>query len=368
MHPALSFTIVAAAGVAALAAPRWRPPAHVAGRLGDFGILGPLALGALLSPVLHVIDAGTLRVLAPAAVIAAGWAGASAGARGEWGALARSPAGQVVIAMARWATLAVATGVLLWLAARRVAPLAAAWAPLAATAATLAAATAGDRRDTATVAERGMAAGMTVVAVALIGVFFHSRQSVSGASVGWHYWLVMTPTLAAVFGLAAVGAARLAPTLVLPRGFAEIGLLVLAAGVGAATSVSPFVVCGLAAGAAATAAPDTPLRTRLEAHAPVWRAVLALSAGLWLRIPSIWLLAPAAAIALLRPAANWAFSRAVRGADTAPLPPLDVLALGIGVNAALMGGPAGAALLGTVALALPLTGLASRGGPAEVGG
>ncbi len=367
MHPALSFTIVAAAGVAALAAPRWRPPARVLGHLGDLGVLVPLALGALLSPVLHVIDAATLRVLAPAAVIAAGWAGATAGARGEWGALARSPVKPLIIAAARWAALAVATGVLVWLAARRVAPLAAAWVPLAATAATLAAAAAGDRRDTASVAERGMAAGMTVVAVTLVGVFFHSRQSVSGASVGWHYWLVLTPTLGAVFGLASVGAARLAPALSLPRGLADAGLLVLAAGVGAATSVSPFVVCGLAAGAAATAAPNTPLRLRLEAHAPVWRAVLGLCAGLWLRVPSVWLLALAAAVALLRPAADWALSRAARGANV-PLPPLDILALGIGVNAALMGGPGGAALLGTVALALPLSGLASRRGPAEVAG
>ena len=197
-----------------------------------------------------------------------------------------------------------------------------------------------------------MAAGMSVVAVALIAVFFHPRQYVGGASVGWHYWLVMTPTLGAVFGLAAVGAARIAHKLPLPRGLADLGLLVLAAGVGAATTVSPFVVCGLAAGAAVSAAPDSPLRATLAEHAPVWRSILALCAGLWLAVPSVWLLAPAVAITLLR--------------IVLPLGPFDIVALGIGLNAALTGGAGGAALLGTVALAVPLS-LASRRAPVEVG-
>src|SRR6266576_746049 len=169
--------------------------------------------------------------------------------------------------------------------------------PIVAAAGALAAAAAGDRRDGASTAERGMAAGMTVVAVALLAVFFHPRQTVGGASVGWHYWLVMTPTLGAVFGLAAVGGARIADKLPLPRGLADLGLLVLAAGVGAATTVSPFVVCGLAAGAAMSAAPDSPLRATLAAHAPVWRSILALCAGLWLTVPGVWLLEPAVAIA-----------------------------------------------------------------------
>lgn len=350
MQPALSFTIVAAAGVAALAAPQWRPPAHLVGRVGDPGILIPLALGALLGPVFHVLDASTLHVLAPVAIIAAGWAGATAGARGEWPALARSPVPQLVVAAGRWAALAVATGVVVWLGAHRIHALAGLWVPLAAGAATLAAAAAGDRADGATAAERGMAAGMTVVAAALIAVFFHARQSVGGATVGWHYWLVMTPTLGAVFGLGAVAAARVAAQLPLPRGLAELGLLVLAAGVGAATTVSPFVVCGLAAGAAASAAPDSPLRATLAEHAPVWRAILALCAGLWLSVPSPWLLAPAAAIALLR---------LIPGLGS-----LDVVALGVGLNAALGGG---SALLGTVALALPMSSLASRRAPVEVG-
>ena len=356
MHPALSFTIVAAAGVAALAAPHWRPPARAFGRLGDPGILIPLGLGALLGPVLHVLDASALHALAPVALIAAGWAGATAGARGEGAALARSPRDQLIAAAARWAGLAVATAVIVWLAVRRVAPLTGLWLPLAAAAGTLAAAAAGDRRDGASVAERGMAAAITVVAVALVAVFFHPRQSVSGASVGWHYWLVMTPTLGAVFGLAAVGAPRIAAALQLPRGLAELGLLVLAAGVGSATTVSPFVVCALAAGAAVSAAPDSPLRATLAAHAPVWRSILALCAGLWLAVPSVWLLALAAAIALVRVAAGWRWS----------LGPFDVVALGVGLNAALTGGAGGAAVLGTVALALPLT-LASRRAPVEVG-
>jgi hypothetical protein len=356
VHPALSLTIVAAAGVAALAAPHWRPPARAVGRVGDPGILIPLALGALLGPVLHVLDASALHALAPVALIAAGWAGATAGARGEWAALPRSPRDQLIAAAARWAGLAVATAAIVWLAVRRVAPLSGLWLPLAAAAATLAAAAAGDRRDGATMEERGMAAGITVVAVALVAVFFHPRQSVSGASVGWHYWLVMTPTLGAVFGLAAVGAPRIAAALPLPRGLAELGLLVLAAGVGAATTVSPFVVCGLAAGAAVSAAPDSSLRATLAAHAPVWRSILALCAGLWLAVPSVWLLALAAAIALVRVAAAWRL----------PLGPFDVVALGVGLNAALTGGAGGTALLGTVALALPLT-LASRRAPVEVG-
>src|SRR5258708_31882390 len=81
----------------------------------------------------------------------------------------------------------------------------------------------------------------------------------------------MTPTLGAVFGLAAVGAPRIAAALPLPRGLAELGLLVLAAGVGAATTLSPFVGCALAAGAAVSAAPHSPLRATLAAHAPGWR-------------------------------------------------------------------------------------------------
>jgi hypothetical protein len=350
VQPVLSFTIVAAAGVAALAAPRWRPPARLLAPLGDPGLLIPLALGALLGPVLHVVDASALRILAPVAVITAGWAGATAGARGEWAALARSPLGQLVVAVARWTALAVVTTAIVWLAVRRLAPLGGLWVPLATAAGTLAAATAGDRRDNATTAERGMAAGMSVVAVALIAVFFHPRQNVGGTSVGWHYWLVMTPTLGAVFGLAAVGGARIADKLPLPRGLADLGLLVLAAGVGAATTVSPFVVCGLAAGAAVSAAPDSPLRATLAAHAPVWRSILALCAGLWLGVPSVWLLAPAAGIALLRLAV--------------PVGAFDIVALGVGLNAALLG-PGGGAILGTVALALTLS-LASRRGPVEV--
>ena len=348
--------IVAAAGVAALAAPHWRPPARAFGRVGDPGILIPLALGALLGPVLHVLDASALHALAPVALITAGWAGATAGARGEWAALARSPRDQLIAAVARWTAVAVVTAAIVWLAVRRLAPLTGLWVPLAAAAGTLATAAAGDRRDGATTAARGLAAGMTVVAVALIAVFFHQRQSVGGTSVSWHYWLVMTPTLGAVFGLAAVGAARIASRLPLPRGLADLGLLVLAAGVGAATTVSPFVVCGLAAGAAVSAAPDSPLRAALAVHAPVWRSILALCAGLWLSVPSVWLLAPAAAIALVRVAAGSRW----------PLGSFDVVALGVGLNAGLTAGAGGAALLGTVALALPLS-LASRRAPVEVG-
>src|SRR6266576_2206783 len=248
---------------------------------------------ALVQPALSF----TIVAAAAVAAIAAGWAGATAGARGEWAALARSPLGQLGVAVARWTAVAVVTTAIVWLAVRRLAPLASLWVPLAAAAGTLAAAAAGDRRDGTSTAERGMAAGMTVVAVALLAVFFHPRQTVGGASVGWHYWLVMTPTLGAVFGLAAVGGARIADKLPLPRGLADLGLLVLAAGVGAATTVSPFVVCGLAAGAAMSAAPDSPLRATLATHAPVWRSILALCAGLWLTVPSVWLLAPAVAIA-----------------------------------------------------------------------
>ncbi|HEY6852910.1 MAG TPA: hypothetical protein VI139_01585, partial [Gemmatimonadales bacterium] len=120
VQPALSFTIVAAAGVAALAAPQWRPPARLVGHVGDPGILIPLALGALLGPVFHVLDASTLHALAPVAIIAAGWAGASAGARGEWPALARSPIAQLGVAAARWTALAVVTGAVVWLGARKI--------------------------------------------------------------------------------------------------------------------------------------------------------------------------------------------------------------------------------------------------------
>src|SRR5258708_38860256 len=97
----------------------------------------------------------------------------------------------------------------------------------------------------------------------------------------------MTPTLGAVFGLAAVGAPRIAAALPLPRGLAELGLLVLAAGGGAAPTASPFVVCALAAGAAVRAAPHSPLRATLAAHAPGWRSLLPPGAGLSPAVPSV---------------------------------------------------------------------------------
>src|SRR2546430_439434 len=176
-----------------------------------------------------------------------------------------------------------------------------------------------------------------------------------------------------------------------------VGSVLLGAGVGYATDVSPFIVCALAGLVTVNASPRRrELRTTLRAwERPMYALVLIISGAL-LALPTLWIIAAVPALQALRIAARWVSTRYARLAlPLRDLPPHfglgtvaqggTALALAVNYFITFGSGPespgggasgrdAGAAVLTTMVLGValaqfaapPLMRLAVRAGPAPL--
>src|SRR5207244_1280364 len=92
-----------------------------------------------------------------------------------------------------------------------------------------------------------------------------------------------------------------------------VGSVLLGAGVGYATDVSPFIVCALAGLVTVNASPRRrELRTTLRAwERPMYAPVLIISGAL-LALPTVWIIAAVPALQALRIAARWVSTRYAR--------------------------------------------------------
>src|SRR2546430_2502731 len=176
-----------------------------------------------------------------------------------------------------------------------------------------------------------------------------------------------------------------------------VGSVLLGAGVGYATDVSPFIVCALAGLVTVNASPRRrELRTTLRAwERPMYAPVLIISGAL-LALPTVWIIAAVPALQALRIAARWVSTRYARLAlplrDLTPHFGLGTVAQGgtalaLAVNyfitygsgpespgGGASGMDAGAAVLTTMVLGValaqlaapPLMRLAVRAGPAPL--
>src|SRR5205809_509111 len=240
-----------------------------------------------------------------------------------------------------------------------------------------------------------------------------------GARFEWRYvrriprgtWLLAAAGAGAAFLVVALGAwllARRVPSLAavwaprLPLAGRDltaplVGSVLLGAGVGYATDVSPFIVCALAGLVTVNASPRRrELRTTLRAwERPMYAPVLIISGAL-LALPTVWIIAAVPALQALRIAARWVSTRYARLAlplrDLTPHFGLGTVAQGgtalaLAVNyfitygsgpespgGGASGMDAGAAVLTTMVLGValaqlaapPLMRLAVRAGPAPL--
>ena len=401
VNPILALGLLAVAGLLAARLPRpssTRPPSL------DLALTAgaPLVLlGLVLGPGIELLARPLWRALAPLTAFAIGWIGAALGARFEWRYVRRIPRGTWLLAAAGAgaAFLVVALGA--WLLAWRVPSLAAVWAPRLPTVLGLAAVAAASGPGAVTAVARAVgvaprlaralsrAAALETAAAALaMGVPLALRHPVAwtvfavsgGALVGW--------VCSSVTRRALAGRDLTAPL---------VGSVLLGAGVGYATDVSPFIVCALAGLVTVNASPRRrELRTTLRAwERPMYALVLIISGAL-LALPTVWIIAAVPALQALRIAARWVSTRYARLAlPLRDLPPHfrlgtvaqggTALALAVNYFITYGSGPespgggasgmdAGAAVLTTMVLGValaqlaapPLMRLAVRAGPAPL--
>src|SRR6266566_2350216 len=371
---------------------------RVAARMGSAALV---LLGLVLGPGIELLGRPLWRALAPLTAFAIGWIGAALGARFEWRYVRRIPRGTWLLAAAGAgaAFLVVALGA--WLLAWRVPSLAAVWAPRLPTVLGLAAVAAASGPGAVTAVARAVgvaprlaralsrAAALETAAAALaLSVPLALRHPVAwtvfavsgGALVGW--------VCSSVTRRALAGRDLTAPL---------VGSVLLGAGVGYATDVSPFIVCALAGLVTVNASPRRrEVRTTLRAwERPMYALVLIISGAL-LALPTLWIIAAVPALQALRIAARWVSTRYARLAlPLRDLPPHFGLgtvaqggtALALAVNYFITSGSgpespgggasgrdAGAAVLTTIVLGValaqfaapPLMRLAVRAGPAPL--
>jgi len=311
--------------VAALLATRLRLPPFIRRALGWGRTVAPLGwflLGAILGPGLGLFDHSLLEACAPILAIATGWVAARAGA--EWGGATReTPASW------SWAHVLDAAAALLLPAALlgaavlgQLTPTQQQWRVLGPTVLTMTAA--------AALAGSGNAVRLTpialAVAVAALVAMLLPHTAVADAK---RLLLATGYTIGGAWICTAL-AARLARRGVLLPG--TLAALMLAAGIGYVTRLSPLVVCAVLGFALVRrSAPHARLAAELRLHEPVAVAVLWTLAGAGAGGP---LVAVALATALF---ALWPIGRRLIGG------PVDMdaaLGLAIAANFALTAGPA----------------------------
>lgn len=339
-----------------------------------------VALGLVLGPGIDFLDRATIIALAPATALAIGWVGARFGSHFEWRLLRRIPRGAWLLAALSSAAAMIAVALAAWLATRLVPALATAWTPRLPALLTLGALAAAAGPGvvalvlrTAKVPKRVgrpiVLAAMLETACAVVAVSvplaLHRRGS---AVIAWLAW---------------VGAAGLSGALVaslflwltqarteLDR--AQLDLVVLAtvllgAGIGSATGITPFVICFLASGLIVNLSP----RRRAfhgalaGAERPLYAALFVL-AGALLTLPTAWILLVVPFLGGVCAAAKWAAVRFGRAPLGSPEAPRDVglatiaqggVVVALGLSAGLL---YGGALLATIVLLVAASVVSAR--------
>ena len=365
MNPLIALALLLAAG---LAATRLRlPPLHRPSLDWALAAGAPLVLvGLLLGPGLGVLDPPTRRALAPIAALGIGWIGAVFGAQLEWRFLRRIPPRVWALGALRAAAILVVTVLAARLLTRAVPDLASVWRPTIPALLTLAAAAMisrpgpGAQRLTALV---DTTFGVLVFALGL--GLSHPHRPFHGVALGWAYWIAVAVVSSGGVGGLFLWLSRLrdaADSKAL--GLDMVGVVLVGAGLGYATDLSPFVVCALAT---ALIVNLSPFRRRVQALLTAWEppiyAVFLVAAAALFDLPTLWLVPAAALLGVLRVAARWASVR--YGRAWFKVPGLTVaqggvpIALALSFNLIYVGAGAGGAILATVLLGVAFSAIAA---------
>jgi len=295
---ALALVVVAGIGVTRLS--RIHPP-HSASLAALLAAGAPyVLLGLLLGPGLGVLDGTTLRALAPLTALGIGWVGAAFGARLDWRLLRRIPPRAWGLGAALAATVFAVTALAAWALVRSVPPLAAAWHPTAPAVLTLAAAATvsagwGGPKLTRRTALFDTAFAAVAIAVGL------PLSNPSAALRSVVLTIVASAGLAALF----VWLARRQPD---PDhlGIEFFAVILVAAGFGYATGLSPFVVCAITTALVIRFSPEPGrVHALLAEWGPSVYAAFLIVAGAMLRLPTVWLIPAALLLAVVRIGARW---------------------------------------------------------------
>jgi len=378
VNPLLALALLLAAG---LAATRLRLP-HLRIAAGAAFVIA----GLLLGPGLGVLDPGTRRALAPITALGIGWIGAVFGAQLEWRFLRRIPRRAWALAALQAAAILVLTVLTARLLTRISPALASAWRPTIPALLTLAAA-AMITRDVRRAALLNTAFGVLAFALGL--ALSHPHRPFHGVALGWAYWVAVAVVSSGGVGVLFLGLSRLRhATDTNALGLDLLGVVLVGAGLGYATDLSPFLVCALAM---ALIVNLSPFKRRVQALLAAWEppiyAVFLVAAAALFDLPTLWLVPAALLLGIVRVATRWAAVRYGRAWFKVPgLPPhLGLatvaqggvpLALAVSFNLIYVGAGAGGAILTTVllgvafsqAIAAPLIprALALRPPPPEV--
>lgn len=319
MNPVIALALLLAAGLAATHLPFLHPRRFLSLDLALTAGPSLVLAGIVLGPFLGILDRTTLNALAPVTALGIGWLGAMFGAQLEARLLRRIPRRVWVLAALQAVAALVLTVVAARLLIRLVPALIPVWRPRTPALLTLGAiaiisgpaavAVVARTRALARAALIDTAFGTAVFAFAL--GLSQPHRSFAGAALGWAHWVAVAVTVCGGVGMLFVWLSRL-------RGESDnnalaldlLATILLGAGLGYAADLSPFVVCALAT---ALIVNLSPLRRRVRAllatwEQPVYAAFLVL-VGALLDAPTLWLVAAALALGVVRVAARWALTR-----------------------------------------------------------
>ena len=299
VHPllAVALLLIAGIGVLRLTHARALPPlprplqAIVAGGL-------PLVLiGPLLGPGLRLFDAGVTRALTPIFALGAGWIGAAFGTRLEWRMMRRIPWRGWLRGAAVALPVFALTALVVWVLLRSIPALGAVWSG------------AGRRAVILTLAAAAtVSTGIgRIKAARRAGLFDTILAALTAAAA---VPLVQSHAVRGVIvTLLAAGGGALLWLWIKPRkSLVLAGVVLLASGAAYAAGASPFVVCALLTALVVSFGPPDVKREiggQLGAWEPGIYAAFLIVAGAWLRLPTLWLLALGAGLAVLRSAVRW---------------------------------------------------------------
>jgi hypothetical protein len=365
VNPLLALALLLAAG---LAATHLRLP-HLRHSLSlDVAVAAgaPLVLvGLLLGPGLGVLDPPTRRALAPITALGIGWIGAVFGAQLESRLLRRIPPRVWAFAALRAGAILLVTVLTARLLTRLVPALASAWRPTIPALLTIAGAAmisgAVIGRKVRRAALLDTAFGVLVFALGL--GLSHPHRPFHGVALGWVYWVAVAIVSSGGVGVLFLWVSRLRERID-PQalGLDLLGVILVGAGLGYATDLSPFVVCALAT---ALIVNLSPLKRRVQALLVAWEppiyAVFLVAATALFDLPTLWLVPAVLLLGVLRVAARWAAVRYGRVWLSVPgLPPHFglatvaqggvPLALAVSFNLIYVGAGDGGAVLTTVLL------------------
>ncbi len=378
MNPVLALALLAIAGLLATRLPRPSIPRSPTLELLLAGGAPLVLLGLVLGPGIGALDGATLAAVSPLTALVVGWVGARLGARCEWRLLRRVPKETWSVVAAQAVAGAGMAFLAAWVGTKLVPALATAWAPRLPAALTLGAVAImpGARPMERAVRAAGLAPGLirrlrrialvnaacgTVVCAIALGLG-HPRAG--GVLPAWLTGLTLEVGVGALVGALFVGLSRRARADD-ALGFALMAVVLFGAGLAYAAGFSPFLVCALAVALIVNLSPH---RRRVRTLLGMWERptyeMLLLVAGATLALPTLWVLAAAPVLAVLRVIAQWSTVRS--GLAYLPgtgLPPAAGLAsvaqggsaLALGLSFALARGIGGGAVLTTIALGAFLT-------------